>query len=226
MSPVTRLLRHCVAGLLLLLPLAANAAAGGGAPYHEGFDYERIVPAPSLPTNAGPGRVQVAEFFWYDCPHCAHIEPALQRWRKTALPANAEFVRIPAILAPNWAFMARVYYAARLLGVAGRMTPLIFQAIHEHHRRLDSMPAMMNFFAAHGVSAERFRAAVESLEVDARVREAGLRTREYGVKGVPTLVVGGRYRVSADMTGSYARMFEVASWLADKVARERASGAQ
>ncbi|MEJ2629911.1 MAG: thiol:disulfide interchange protein DsbA/DsbL [Acidihalobacter sp.] len=209
-----RLLSRLLAGLLLLVPLAA--AARSGPPYDEGFDFQRITPPPSLPTNAPRGKVQVAEFFWYDCPHCAHIEPELERWRAADLPKNAEFVRIPAVLGPRWEFMARVYYAARLLGVAKRMTPLIFRAVHDQHRDLGSMQAMMNFFAAHGVSAVRFRNAVQSLEVDTQVREARLRTQEYGVQGVPTLVIGGRYRVTADMTGSYARMFKVAAWLAGR----------
>ena len=214
-----RLLSRFLAGLLLLVPLAA--AAGNAPPYDEGFDYQRIMPAPNLPTNAPPGKIQVAEFFWYDCPHCAHVEPELERWRASDLPKNAEFVRIPAVLGPRWAFMAHVYYAAKLLGVAERMTPLIFHAIHDQNRYLDSMQAMTNFFAAHGVAGDRFRAAMESLEVDTQVREASLRTQQYGVQGVPTLVIDGRYRVTADMTGSYARMFKVAAWLTDRLAQER-----
>ena len=215
-----RLLSRLLAGVLLLLPLVA--AAGNGPPYDEGFDFQRITPPPSLPTNAPPGKVQVVEFFWYDCPHCAHVEPQLERWRASDLPKNAEFVRIPAVLGPRWVFMAHVYYAAKLLGVAKRMTPLIFHAIHDQNRYLDSMQAMMNFFAAHGVPADRFRNAMQSLEVDTQVREARLRTQQYGVQGVPTLVIDGRYRVTADMTGSYARMFKVAAWLAERQARKDA----
>lgn len=215
-----RLLCRLLAGVLLLVPLAA--AAAGGPPYDAGFDFQRIRPAPSLPTNAAPGKVQVAEFFWYDCPHCAHIEAQLERWRASNLPKNAEFVRIPAVLGPRWAFMAQVYYAAKLLGVAERMTPLIFHAIHDQHRNLDTLQAMTNFFAAHGVSAKRFRAAMLSMEVDSQVREARLRTQEYGVQGVPTMVIDGRYRVTADMTGSYTRMFKVAAWLAGRPTRENA----
>lgn len=217
-----RSLNRLLAFVLLLLPFAA-VAAGANASYQEGIDYARITPAPRLPTNTPPGKLQVAEFFWYDCPHCAHVEPELERWRVKDLPKSADFVRIPAVLAPRWVFMARVYYAAKLLGVAEHMTPLIFHAIHDQHRHLGSLPAMMNFFSAHGVSAVRFRAAMQSLAVETQVRESELRTREYGVQGVPTLVIAGRYRVSADMTGSYKRMFKVAAWLADKLAHERAT---
>lgn len=213
-----RLLPRLFAGLLLCVPLVAMAAQSD-PPYQPGFDYVRISPAPQMPTNSPAGKVQVAEFFWYDCPHCAHIEPELQRWRASALPKNADFVRIPAVLAPKWGFMARVYYAARLLGVEQRMTPLIFHAIHDQRRALDNLQAMMNFFVVHGVPADKFKTAMDSLEVDMQVRDAVLRTREYGVQGVPSLVIDGRYRVSATLTGSYARMFKVAAWLTDRLAR-------
>jgi thiol-disulfide isomerase/thioredoxin len=34
------------------------------------------------PTEAPPGKVEVLEFFWYNCPHCNAFEPELAAWLK------------------------------------------------------------------------------------------------------------------------------------------------
>lgn len=213
-------MRHLFAAFLLLLPLAA-LAGGQQESFDEGIEYQLIAPRPTLPLNAQKGKVQVAEFFWYQCPHCAHLEPMLERWRRHDMPADVEFVRVPAVLAPNWYFMARVYYTAQLLGVDGRMTPILFKAIHADGRKVEDLKGVEALFAQHGVSEKRFKEAFESLAVSTRVRRAMQLTREYGITGVPTLVVDGRYRVDPDRVGSYPRMLRVVDYLVRRVRDEK-----
>ncbi|OBS09202.1 thiol:disulfide interchange protein DsbA/DsbL [Acidihalobacter prosperus] len=209
--------------ILLLFPLAAFAAGGAADSFDEGIDYQLITPRPALPTGAPKGKVQVAEFFWYQCPHCANLEPKLERWLHRDKPAAADFVRVPAVLAPNWFFMARVFYTAKLLGVEQRMTPLLFKAIHTQGARAEDLDGVAKLFAKHGISERRFKQAFESLAVDTHVRRAIQLTREYGISGVPTLVVDGRYRVDPDLAGSYARMFRIVDYLVRKVQAEQAA---
>ena len=60
---------------LLLLPLALTTHA---REIDEGIDYQRLSPA--LTTTAPDGKVEVMEMFWYGCPHCYQLEPALEQW--------------------------------------------------------------------------------------------------------------------------------------------------
>ncbi|AOU99092.1 hypothetical protein BI364_15110 [Acidihalobacter yilgarnensis] len=210
--------------LLLLFPLAAMAS-GTAETFDEGIDYQLIAPRPTLPVNTSGGKVQVAEFFWYQCPHCANLEPKLEHWLSHDKPAGAEFVRVPAVLAPNWFFMARVFYTAELLGVEERMTPVLFKAIQAQGARMENLDGVTALFAQHGVSEHRFKAAFESLSVETHVRRAIQLTREYGITGVPTLVVDGRYRVNPNQAGSYARMFQIVDYLVRKVRAEQSTKA-
>ena len=105
---------HVLAGLLLLVPLAA--AAAGQPPCTEGKDYSRIEPPPSLPTNTPSSAVQIAEYFLYNSPHCAHVEHELERWHKTVQQHSTHFVRISAVLGPRREIMTRAYHSPQLRG--------------------------------------------------------------------------------------------------------------
>ncbi|AOV16025.1 hypothetical protein BJI67_02115 [Acidihalobacter aeolianus] len=209
-------MRRLFAAFLFLLPLAAMAG-GQQKTFDEGIEYQLISPRPTLPLNVSKGKVQVAEFFWYQCPHCAHLEPTLEHWRRHDMPADVEFVRVPAVLAPNWYFMARVYYTAQLLGVEARMTPILFKAIQADGRKMEDLKGVEALFARQGVPEKRFKEAFESLAVSTRVRRAIQLTHEYGITGVPTLVVNGRYRVDPNRVGSYPRMLRVVDYLVHHV---------
>ena len=70
---------------------------------------------PPIPTTSQPGKIEVLEFFWYGCPHCYNLEPAMEEWLKTQ-KGNIEFHRVPSPLNPSWAVHAQFYYAAEALG--------------------------------------------------------------------------------------------------------------
>ncbi len=64
---------------LTTLALGGSAMAWAQAkPPADGADYISLdQPAP---TEGGPGKVDVVEFFWYSCPHCNSFEPQLEAW--------------------------------------------------------------------------------------------------------------------------------------------------
>ncbi|RMG51350.1 MAG: thiol:disulfide interchange protein DsbA/DsbL, partial [Gammaproteobacteria bacterium] len=100
--------------LALLLLAAAPLQA---EEFDPGIDYT-VLPQP-IPTDVPKGKVEVAEFFWYGCPHCYRFEPHVQKWLKHK-PEAAAFVRIPASLNPSWRPHAEAYYAAQTLGVTDK----------------------------------------------------------------------------------------------------------
>ena len=192
---------------LALLPGLAIAAPT----YKEKIHYERVLPA--QPTTSGD-KVEVVEMFWYGCPHCNNLEPYVNRWLKKK-PAQAEFVRMPAIFRPDWELHARAYYTAEILGVLDTMHPAMFEAIHQQKRHLKTDADRQKVFAEHGVSAEDFNRVFRSFAVEAKIRRAKDMSQRYGIKGVPSLIVNGKYRTGAKLAGGNANIFRVVDYLVE-----------
>lgn len=188
--------------------------------YVEGMHYERISPA--VPTHVTPGKVEVVELFWYGCPHCYRFEPYIAKWLRRK-PEAAEFLRIPATLNPGWVTHARIYYTLETLGELDRLHLAFFQAIHDQNRRFRDLNAAARFFAQNGLEEKRFIDAYNSLAVQTKLSQAQRLTREYGAKGVPTVVVNGKYRTTATLAGGYDEVLKVVDYL---VAQEHKAAAE
>ena len=60
--------------------------------FSPGKHYSQLTSAQG--TTAGAGGIEVAEVFWYGCPHCYNFDPYVERWQ-AALPQDVRFVRLP-----------------------------------------------------------------------------------------------------------------------------------
>lgn len=208
----------CVLLAAAVLLLVGTSPVRAGPRFVAGRDY-RVVDHPE--TLGNPKQVEVAEVFWYGCPHCYHFEPMLERWLRSHRQ-HIHFVRIPASLNPSWRIHARAYYVAQALGVMNlRFSDAIFKAIHQDHHPLSTEAALRQFFVHHGVSARAFDNAFHSFTVDFRLRRADHLVRLYGIMGVPALVVDGRYVTSPDMAGGEARALKVVDFLIAKARAEK-----
>ncbi len=176
--------------------------------------YETL-PAPQPTMN--PDKVEVVELFWYGCPHCNRFQPYIDPWQENR-PDFVEFVRMPAIFRKSWEVHARAYYTALALGALDKTHAAIFGAIHGQNRKLESKEAIEQLFANHGISSETFRKHYDSFGVDSSVRRSKVMQERYGIRGVPTVIVNGKYRVSRSLAGSYQDVIKVINIL---VARER-----
>lgn len=201
--------------LALFLPLSACAAE---APEFEaGKDYITI--QPPQPTT-DPARIEVVEMFWYGCPHCFQLEPLIEEWQAKQ-PEDVNFVRVPAVLSPRWELLARAWYTAELLGVTDRIHKALFDEIHVKRNRINSEPALRTFFVQQGVKGEDFDNTFNSFGVAAKVNRARQLTANYGIRGVPSMIVEGRYRTSATEAGSHERMLEVVDYLVEQARKQR-----
>lgn len=198
--------------LLVGLMIALGTVAATADEFNEGQHYERL--SPPQPTTTGD-KVEVVELFWYGCPHCYAFEPAIAEWLKHKADF-VEFVRVPAVFAKNWEVHARAYYAAQQLEVLEQIHRPLFEALHDEKRKLLSEDELAGFFAEYGVSAEAFHAAFNSFDVDTKTRHAIALTRSYGISGVPSIIVNGKYRSSAQSTGTYDNLLKLVDFLADK----------
>ena len=181
----------------------------------EAVGYETLSPA--QPTQ-NPAKIEIIEFFWYGCPHCYAFEPLLEKWKKN-LPANVEFIRLPAAFNELWSKHAKAYYTAEALGMIDKIHTDFFEAIQNGKEKLDTEATLAAFFAAHGVTESQFKEAYNSFAVDSKMRQAPLMASRYGITGVPAIIVNGKYKTNGTLAGSHEKMIEVM----DKLIKEEST---
>jgi protein dithiol oxidoreductase (disulfide-forming) len=148
-----------------------------------------------------PGReVEVVEFFSFACPHCAHLEPTLQTWKKN-LPKGVVFRRVPVVFRPQWESLAKAYYTLEVLNV-GYLESEVFKAIHEEKQDLSVPSAFISWLVKHHIDEKKAKAAYESFTVITKASQAKGVAQQYQIEGVPTIIVGGKYMTDVAKAGS------------------------
>ncbi len=213
MSPLV-----CVFALLLVLPASGIAQAPGSqAPVRAEVEYRVIKPQPV----SQPGSIEVIDFFWYGCPHCYNLQPALERWISRK-PADVIVRRIPAVLRDSWAPHARIYYTLEALGEVERLHQRVYVAYHVEKLGLSKAEIASDWAVSNGIARERWDETYNSAAVQRKVEEAGRLARAYSIAGTPSLVVNGRYLTSGSMVDSVERTVAVLDGLVQKVRAEAA----
>jgi thiol:disulfide interchange protein DsbA len=194
---------------LAFLALVSSARASVVA----GHDYI-VLDAPRR--QATNGKIEVIEFFSWGCPHCYEFYPLLARWLAT-LPKDVAFKWVPVGFGhPEWDNLARAYYALQSTGDLARLDGPIFEAIHKEHVSLFDEESITTWAGKHGVNVAQFTAAYCSFGVNTSLGQAQQTVIDYRVDEIPTLAIGGRYKVSTDHT----KMLAVADELIAKVRAE------
>jgi thiol:disulfide interchange protein DsbA len=188
-----------------------SAGAANVGRFRIGVDYQRL--SPTQPTSSNPDQVEVAEVFWYGCPHCYHFDPLLEAWRAKK-PDYVNFIRIPAVWNPLLKLHARAFYTAEALGKGAEMHSEFFREIHERGNPLDSEAKLQEFFGRFGVDAATFKTTFDSFAVQAKLQRADELNRRYRISGVPTLIINGKYTTEGGQTSSYEELLELATELA------------
>jgi thiol:disulfide interchange protein DsbA len=181
--------------------------------FEEGKHYARLVP--TQPTLGGADKIEVAEFFWYGCPHCYTFEPAINGWVEERKPANVRFVRIPAMWNGLLVMHAQLFYTEEILVRNGTITDAegfrnaVFEEYHRRGNRLTSEASIQKLFERFGVSEEEFSRTWSSFEVNQKLRVADDLARRYSIASVPAIVVNGKYRTGAAEVGGNQSWLEL-----------------
>lgn len=185
----------------------------------EGQHYE-VLPE-VLETHAAEDQIELTEVFWYGCPHCNRLQATLTPWLND-LPEDVAVLHMPATMGGDWNTHATAFYAAQELGILDDTHDDFFHAIHEEGRSLTDVDDIADFFSDYGVSEDEARQALNSFGVRSLVNQAHNRMRTMQLRGVPALVVDGRYLVSPSSAGSLENMPQIAGALMEQVREERA----
>ena len=197
---------------LFFVTLLLSVGVAQAEPFSEGIEYQAL--KTPVKTSA-PDKVVVSEIFWYGCPHCFRFEPYINRW-KSNLPEGVVLEQIPSVLNPSWMEHARAFFALQMMDAVDQVHQKIFNAIHLERRSLDNVDSMAKFVASQGVDEKKFREFYHSFPVDTLIRKSRQQERKYGHRGVPAVVINGKYRTSASQAGSNSQMIKVIEYLVQK----------
>jgi thiol:disulfide interchange protein DsbA len=183
-----------------------------------GRDYVLI--EPPQPTD-DPAKIEVTEFFSYACPHCNDLNPHIVRWA-AKLPADVAFKRVPVgFNSPFYQLMARLYYTLEVIGELPRLDDAVFNAIHGKGLKLIDEKSILDWVTSQGVDAKKFSDAYNSFGVSSKVKRADQVAQASKIRGVPALVVDGRYLVVGQTVKTQADLLALTDKLIDKARSER-----
>lgn len=189
-------------------PALANEALG----IAEGVEYKKI----PTPQSTAPHEKKVVEVFYYGCPHCYELESSVHQWLKNK-PKEVHFERMPAVLNnPNWVFMARVFYTAKFLGIEQPFHTKYFDAIQRDRKPIFNVDALAKFVEPMGIKPDAYKQMFNSFQVTSAVSRAKQMTQNYGIDGVPAVIVNGKYLTDVPMASSRQALWKVVNQLLKK----------
>ena len=183
-----------------------------------GSDYAMIDPALQ---SDNPAKIEVLEFFSYACPHCSDLAPQIAQW-SAKLPPDVAFKHVPVgFNNPFYLLMARLYYTLEAIDEGPRLDSAVFNALHEKGVKLVDDKSILEWVTGQGVDAKKFSDAYGSFGVASKVKRADQLAHLAKIRGVPALVVDGRYLVVGQNVKSHADLLALTDKVIEKARLER-----
>lgn len=200
----------------LALALAATGALGQTTVRPEVVRLD-----PPRPVATGE-RIEVIEFFHYGCPICYELEPHMTRWLATQAPGYVALRRIPALSSEGWETLAKLYFTLEAFGEVSRLHWPVYDNFHFDGKLLNEEKEMLEWVGHNGIDAKKFAEIYGSPAIQAKLAQSRELMKAYDVRGVPTIVVDGKYLSSARLAGGTRQLMQIVDELVRKAKSERA----
>ena len=194
--------------LLLIAFIPFTTQAEEESKFKDGTHYY-IIKKVATPTP------EVVEFFSFYCPHCLTFEPAMLAL-KESLPDSIEVKKnhVNFLGKGMGKELTLAYAAAEALNIEDKISSLIFDRIHTQRKEINGPKGVLEIFAEAGVAEEEAEAALSSFMVNGAAAYMQRRTEELEIRGVPALIVNGKFSVNLDSVRSHEELAELVSYLA------------
>jgi len=202
---------------LLVLGLILSAASATAQHDHGKESVIDKLAAPQ-PTD-DKSKIEVIEFFWYGCPHCNELEPAVEVWEKT-LPKDVAFRREHILWESRRETRghARLFVTLRAMGLLAQHQRAVFEAVHAKKLKLQDEKVAFDWAAQRGIDRAKFESTYKSFGVETQLNRAKQLTDNYRLDGVPKFAINGKYMTSPHQAGDERKMFAA---IDDLVKQER-----
>ncbi|MBS0321374.1 MAG: thiol:disulfide interchange protein DsbA/DsbL [Proteobacteria bacterium] len=204
------------AGALFVSAMLARPAT---AQLVEGTNYTKL--RQPIPVETGK-KIEVIEFFSFGCPHCAHLEPILDKWI-AAIPPDVEFRRVPVTFFKPWENLAKVWYTLDALNET-KLAPAVFVAIHEKSQNLADPKTFYEWAAANGLDRKKVEDMYGSFTINSKLARAKQLAQQFDIQSVPTVVVDGKFVTASDRVGGHENLPKAINELVARARAERAKG--
>jgi len=203
--------------LAAALVLTSGLLQAESEPYQAGIHYAVIENAPAV----SDGTIELFECFSYLCSHCHTFEPYIASW-VSRKPEDVTFTRIPIVFGRSaWELYARGYVTAETMGIGDKAHEAMMDRLWTEKKVMRTMEEIADFYSQFGVTADTFLATSKSFAVDARMRKEQRMAMDWQIKGTPSLVLNGKYRIEGNSSvPSYDVMMDIVDFL---IAKERAA---
>lgn len=210
---MNKLRRSCTTSLALGL-LLAPPILRAGADHRADGPFGKL--DPPVPTNAA-GKIEVIEFFWYGCPHCAKVEPFVVSWEKR-LPSDVMFRREHIVWDGRQETLthARIFATLRTMGILDAHQQAVFDAVHTERIDFRNEKALADWTVRRGIDRGRFESLYRSFSVETQIGRLKSLTQTYQIEGVPTFVVNGKYITEPHRAGGERQVIEVIDRLVEQ----------
>ena len=179
--------------------ITTTAMAAPNAPV-DGQEYQRL--QQPVPTDTGK-KVEVLEFFWYNCPHCYQFEPHLAEWIKKQ-GDRVVLKRVPVGFRESFVPQQKLYYTLEAMNRFD-LHRTVFEAIHAGRQKLDREEQIMAFIEKQGVDMKKFTDTFNSFSVQSKVGRVAQLQSVFRIDGVPTVIIDGQYITSPSIVGQTMR---------------------
>ena len=186
------------------------AAHAQAAKPETGTDYLEL--DKKVPVEAPAGKIEVVEFFWYNCPHCNAFEPSLNAW-VGRLPKDVVMRRVPVGFRDEFVPQQRLFYTLESMGLLDKLHPRIFTAIHAEKQDLTRGDGIATWVAKQGVDKTKFMEQFNSFSIATKASRATQLQNAYKVEGVPAMGVSGRFYTDGTLAKSMPRALQVVDYL-------------
>lgn len=205
---------------ILTMIFAAPAAWAEDVPqvkdFQAGKEYFELA-APRVLAEPDDGRIEVVAFFWYNCPSCYFIDPEITAWAKK-LPPDVRLVRMPFSYNPALDVHARIFFALRSMGLDHEADLAVFNLFQDKHQAVREPAELPVLAKALNIDEKELIAAYNSPEVAADLEKMHNLLQAYDLKGVPSMVINGKYLFDIGTTHGAENYLKLADLL---ISRER-----
>ncbi len=149
---------------------------------------------PPQPVSTGT-KIEVLDFFFYGCGHCFKLHPLLSAW-ENKMPKDIGMVHVPTIFSNTMEPMARTFYALESMGQQNKLHDALFNAWHVDNIDLSDEARIAEFVSKRGVDRKKFGDAYNAFAMQSKVTRSKQMAQSYAIRGVPTLIVDGKYMIT------------------------------
>ncbi len=205
--------------LAVFVALLGCGGAALAADPVDGKDYVTVQP-PVPPSD--PAKIVVTDYFSYACPHCFAFSPMFRDW-EAKLPKDVVVDRVAVTFGRTntWGLLAKLYYTLRSFGKEHQLDRAVFEALHVEGAPLTSPERIADWVAAHGIDREKFLATFNSFTIQAFAVNGDQQTGRVRLRGVPALLVDGKYLVHIADNGDFAPQLATVDALIARARTER-----